>query len=254
VGARYNGIEDFEVRTKDRDVSPRLGVLYRPQSWISFYGSFSQSFEGVGGFDIRNARFLPSLGRQVEAGIKNRFFGDKLTTTAAVFRIRRSNVLTADPANPGFSIQTGLQQSRGVEFEAQGALRANWRVISSYSYLDTAILQDNVIRVGNQFAAAPRHTGSIWSTHGFTGRLRQCGAGWGVFHTGAVFGNVQNLYRVPGYTTVDGQLTYQLRERTRIQFNVKNLFNERYYVAGSNLLGIFPGAPRSYAISLTTGF
>jgi len=254
LGVRYNGVEDFEAKTKDRDLSPRLGVVYRPQSWISLYGSFSQSFEAVSGFDFRNARFQPSLGRQTEFGVKNRWFGDKLTTTLAWFRLRRSNVLTADPVNPGFSIQTGLQQSQGVEFEAQGAIRSNWRVIGAYTYLGTSILEDNTIPVGNQFAAAPRHSGSIWSTHGFSGPLRRLGAGWGVFYTGSVFGNVQNAYRVPGYTTFDAQLSYGLFEKTRLQFNVKNLFNERYYIAGSNLLAIFPGAPRSYSIALNAAF
>jgi iron complex outermembrane receptor protein len=254
IGARYNGVQDFQAGTKDRDISPRLGVVYRPQSWISLYGSFSQSFEAVNGFDFRNARFLPSLGRQTEFGVKNRWFGDKLTTTAAWFRLRRSNVLTPDPNNVGFSIQTGLQQSQGMEFEAHGAIRKNWRIIGAYTYLDTTILRDNVIPIGNSFAAAPRHSGSIWSTHSFQGPLRRLGAGWGVFHTGSVFGNVQNLYRVPGYTTVDAQLSYQLFERTRLQFNTKNLFNERFYIAGSNLLGIFPGAPRSFAVSINATF
>jgi iron complex outermembrane receptor protein len=254
VGARYNGVKDFEAGTKDRDISPRLGVVYRARSWVSLYGSFSQSFEAVNGFDFRNARFLPSLGRQTEFGVKNRWFGDKLSTTAAWFRLRRSNLLTPDPNNVGFSIQTGLQQSQGFEFEAQGAIRSNWRVISAYTYLDTSIVRDNVIRVGNSFAAAPRHSGSIWSTHGFRGPISRLGAGWGVFYTGSVFGNVQNLYRVPGYTTVDAQLSYRLLEKTRLQFNAKNLLNERFYIAGSNLLGIFPGAPRSFAASITTTF
>jgi iron complex outermembrane recepter protein len=254
VGARYNGVQDFQSGTKDRDVSPRLGVVYRPQSWISLYGSFSQSFEAVNGFDFRNARFLPSLGRQIEFGIKNRWFGDKLSTTAAWFRLRRGNVLTPDPINVGFSIQTGLQQSQGLELEAQGAIRNNWRIIAAYTYLATSILRDNVIPIGNGFAGAPRHSGSVWSTHAFRGPLSRLGAGWGIFYTGSVFGNVQNLYRVPGYTTVDAQLSYRLLERTKLQFNAKNLLNERFYIAGSNLLGIFPGAPRSFAASITTTF
>jgi iron complex outermembrane recepter protein len=254
VGARYNGVEDFEARTRDRDVSPRLGVVYRPQSWISIYGSFSQSFEAVNGFDFRNARFLPSLGRQSEFGVKNRWFGDKLSTTAAWFRLRRSNVLTPDPNNVGFSIQTGLQQSQGLELEAQGAIRSGWRVIASFTYLDTSVLRDNVIPAGNRFAGAPRHSGSLWSNHAFRGRLRNLSAGWGLFYTGAVFGNIQNAYQVPAYTTADAQISYRLWERSRLQFNAKNLFNDRYYIAASNLLGIFPGAPRSFAISLTTRF
>jgi iron complex outermembrane receptor protein len=190
----------------------------------------------------------------MEFGVKNRLLGDKLNTTVAWFRLRRTNVLTADPTHPGFSIQTGLQQSQGLEVEAQGSLTANWRLIAAYTFLDTSILEDNVIPAGNRFAAAPRNSANIWSSHGFRGRLRRLGAGWGVFYTGSVYGNVQNAYQVPGYVTVDAQVSYALFEKTRLQFNLKNLFDRRYYIAGSNLLGIFPGAPRSFAASISQTF
>jgi iron complex outermembrane recepter protein len=254
LGARYTTVEDFEVRTRDRNVSPRAGLLYRPASWLSLYGSYSQSFEPISGFDVRNVRFAPSLGRQFELGTKQMLFGKRLQTSLALFRLRRTNVLTADPFNAGFSLQSGLQESQGVEFEAQGEIRRNWQIISSYTFTDTAILRDNTFRVGNQLAAVPRHAASVWSNHRFSGRLRDFNAAFGVFYVGSLYDSNLNRYNVPAYTTTDIAAGYRLGEFTRLQFNVKNLFDRTYYTAGGNLLSIYPGQPRTYQGGVTLSF
>ena len=46
-------------------------------------------------------------GGQAEAGIKADLLNRRLSATLAVYELRRQNVTTADPDNPGFSIQTG---------------------------------------------------------------------------------------------------------------------------------------------------
>jgi len=40
-----------------------------------------------------------------------------------VFRIEQSNVLTTDPANANFQVQTGEVVSKGVELEAVARIR-----------------------------------------------------------------------------------------------------------------------------------
>jgi iron complex outermembrane receptor protein len=254
LGARYTTVEDFEVRTRDRNVSPRAGLLYRPVNWLSLYGSYSQSFEPNSGFDFKNARFAPSLGRQVEAGTKQMLFGGRLQTSLALFRLRRTNVLTADPFNIGFSLQSGLQESQGVEFEAQGEINRHWQIISSYTHTDTAILRDNTFSIGNQLGAVPRHAASIWSNHRFAGRLRNANAGFGIFYVGSLYDSNLNRFKVPAYTTTDISVGYRLGEFTRVQFNVKNLLDKTYYTAGGNLLSIYPGQPRTYQGGVTLSF
>ena len=47
--------------------------------------------------------------------------------TAALFDISQQNVLTADPANVFFSVQTDAVRVRGFELEARATSRASWR-------------------------------------------------------------------------------------------------------------------------------
>ena len=71
-------------------------------------------------------------------------------STLAFFDLTRSNVLTTDPTNPNFSIQTGEQNSQGIELDVRGEILPGWSVIASYAYTDTRITEDNEFEVGNR--------------------------------------------------------------------------------------------------------
>lgn len=43
-------------------------------------------------------------------------------------------------------------------------------------------------------------------------------------------------------------------EFTKLQFNLKNLFDRTYYTAGGNLLSIYPGQPRTFQGGVTLSF
>ena len=61
--------------------------------------------------------FKPTTGEGTEIGVKFKPNGSNLMITAAVFEIRQKDVLTADPANPFFSVQTDAVRVRGFELE-----------------------------------------------------------------------------------------------------------------------------------------
>lgn len=59
----------------------------------------------------------PSMGRQLEGGVKYQLPGTTLLLTVAGFHIEQSNVLVSIPGT-GNSTQSGLVHSDGFEFEA----------------------------------------------------------------------------------------------------------------------------------------
>jgi iron complex outermembrane receptor protein len=156
AGFRYTSLEQTGSAS-DRNVAPRVGMVFRPSDWISVYGSYSESFEPNTGFSFENQAFIPSLGKQVEIGVKNQFLSNRLMTTFAWFDLRRTNVLTPDPAHPGFSTQSGEQLSRGIEFEAKGDLPRRWQIIGAYAFTAARVTKDNRYPVGAFLPVAPRH-------------------------------------------------------------------------------------------------
>lgn len=56
-----------------------------------------------------------SEGRQIEAGAKGAFHDGRGAATLAAYRIVRTNLAIADPANPGQTLPVGQQSARGVE-------------------------------------------------------------------------------------------------------------------------------------------
>ncbi|MGI0484064.1 TonB-dependent siderophore receptor [Pantanalinema rosaneae CENA516] len=257
LGGRYNNallqqtnrLTDQLVRDQTvENFSPRLGIVYQPADWLSLYASYSRSFEINSGADINGNPFDPTFGTQYEIGAKTEFLDGALGATLALFKIKRSNVLTADPANPRFSVQTGEQESQGIELDITGRITPNWSIIASYSYLDAEITEDNRFPVGNRLPTASPHRLSLWTKYEFDGSLNGLSLGAGIFYVGKRWDSLNNTYQLPSYLTVDLFTAYRFNSNLTVQLNVKNLFNEKYYdgVFGS----VHPGAPRTVTGSI----
>ncbi len=50
--------------------------------------------------------------------------------------MKKSNVLSTDPANPGFSKPVGSADSKGVEFDVNAKLPAGFELFLTYAYTD----------------------------------------------------------------------------------------------------------------------
>ena len=131
--------------------------------------------------------------------------------TAALFDIRKRNVLTADPANTGYSVAAGEIRSRGLEFDFSGQLTTNWRVNASLVLNDVEITKDNTLEVGGRLLNVPRVNGSVLAVYedGFANGQRY-GIGGGVTHMGKRLGQARTqaeadagtpAFDLPAYTT-----------------------------------------------------
>src|SRR5262249_29552614 len=106
-------------------------------------------------------------------------------------------------------------------------------------------------REGARVAQVPRHTLSLWNAVQVVPRL---GLGLGVLYRTDMFAAIDNTVVLPGYTRVDAAAFFKLTARTRLQANVENLFDHRYYVNADNNTNISPGCPREVRIALTAQF
>jgi iron complex outermembrane receptor protein len=233
-------------------------MVVQPIRPLSLYASYSTSFNPVLGASFDGAAFEPERGVQYEAGVKLELLGGKITSTLAVYELTRENVLTPDPANPGFNVQEGEQRSRGVEVDVAGEVLPGLRLIGTYAYTDAEITKSTAGNEGNRPANVPRHTGTLWGVYEFRdGFLKGLGLGAGVIAVGRRPADNDNTANLPDYVRTDAAIYYKITRHVDLAVNFRNIFDVRYYETstfGDPFGGISPGAPFSVFGSITARY
>lgn len=241
----------------DSSFSPRVGLVYKPIDIVSLYASYSRSFRPSFGAsrNFDDSPFEPETGTQYEIGVKTELLNRRLGMTLAAFYLTKENVTTEDPNDPQFSIQTGEQTSKGIEFEVNGEVLPGWQLSAAATYLDARITRDNTLEVGNWLDNVPEFSASLWSTYEIqTGSLQGLGFGLGLFYVGDRYGDLDNSFILPSYFRTDAALYYR-RDNWRAQLNIRNLFDSRYFSgSSSSRVNVQPGAPFTVLGTLSLEF
>ncbi|NJR69832.1 MAG: TonB-dependent siderophore receptor [Synechococcales cyanobacterium CRU_2_2] len=239
---------------QDQAFSPRVGLVLKPWENLSLYAGYNRSFKPAIGQNSQREVFIPEEGEQFEVGLKAKSPNNRLSSTLAFYNLKRSNVTTQDPDNPGFQLQVGEQQSRGFEFDLAGEIIPGWSLIGTYTYTDTEITKDNRFEVGNRLDNVPKHAASLWTTYQIqSGSLEGLGLGFGVFFEGDRAGDLNNNFDLPSYTRTDASIFYR-RDRLTAQLNFKNLLNTRYFESSRDAFRVNPGPPFSIQGTLSWKF
>ena len=251
LGGRFDILntetEEFVENTVDSQqneaFSPRVGVVYKPIEDISLYASYSRSLTQSVGTAFDGGIFEPERGTQYELGVKGNI-SDRLFATLALFDLTRTNVSTDDPDNPMFEIQTGEQNSQGVELSVAGEILPGWDMTAGYAYTNATITEDNNFEEGNRLNNAPENAVSLWTTYKLQkGSLQGLGFGAGIFFVGEREGDLDNSFQLPSYTRTDATIFYE-RDKFRTAVNFRNLFDIDYFETANNSdLRVYPGDP-----------
>ncbi|MEH1764957.1 MAG: TonB-dependent siderophore receptor [Nostoc sp.] len=237
-----NRISNVTTTISDAVFSPRVGIVYQPIQPISLYASYSQSFNPVSGTDANGNSFIPERGTQYEVGMKAEL-SRKIAATLAFFDLTRTNVLTTDPNNSAFSIQTGKQSSRGIELDISGEILPGLKIAAGYAFIDARIDEDKVFPVGNQLNNAPQNTVGLWTSYEIqSSTFKGLGFGLGLFYVGERQGDLANSYSFPSYVRTDASIFYK-RDRFRAALGVKNLFDVVYFDSSYGRNRVFYGEP-----------
>ncbi|MGP1692492.1 MAG: TonB-dependent receptor [Giesbergeria sp.] len=275
VGARYDvfGQEtryDRKLSTlsrTDKKFSPRAGLVWQPSDAVSYYVSYSKSFQpsaeafALSGGNVDNS---PEITQNKEIGVKLDLLDGRLNVTGALFNLERTNIKNSDPANPSRQINVGTQRTNGLELTANGRLPGGWDVSAGYAWLDgrmtrslarltsVELPQQTVSAQGQVAALTPRNSAFLWTMKDVGPGLR---LGGGVNYVGARFASLSNLVTLPAYTTLDAALQYA-HGLWELDVNVKNVTNRKHYVSahGSHDNLILPGSPRALQVTLRRHF
>jgi iron complex outermembrane recepter protein len=210
----------------------RTALLYAFPVGVSPYVSYATSFQPQTGTDAQGSPFSPLTGDQVEAGIKYKPSWTQALFSVAAYSLTQQNVLTPDPNNSSYDVETGEIRTRGLEFEAQGSLAHRINVIATLTFQDPRVTKSNTAaEIGNRPVAVPSQMASLYLDKTWTLEEQLAfGLGGGVRYNGDTEGSDPNTFTVPSQTVLDLNAHADYRN-WRFQVNVTNLTDERLYAA-----------------------
>ncbi len=255
----YNGLLALPSTAQTlQSVTPRFGLLWRPEQWISGWVHYAEGFGANGGYAYPLTPLPPTSAREAEAGVKVELFDGKLRATVDYFGLTKTNVPEADlnPLHVCFggpcSIAVGAVRSKGPEVDIQGEIVPGWSVILAYTNQDVRVtktyLGDTTNQLGQPFPITPRNVASFNTVYEFQdGALKGLKLGGGYYYYGAAraydvtgFNLAALTPNVAGYGIVNLLADYSYfwgDTKVNLGINVNNLFDRTYYTAAAYYAG-----------------
>ena len=256
LGGRFDSF-DITVRDvkngtsesrEDEEVSPRAGLIFKPQENLSLYVSYSESFLPRSGEQFKSlssssVRLDPDVFESTEIGVKWDI-RDNLSFTVSYFDSEQTQAVRDSDTGENSEI-VGLQVD-GIELELKGQVTDRLYLALGYSDLDGETAK------GGEPREIPEQTASLWATYEVND---QFGIGLGVTHQGE--SNIKNDKPgliLPDYTRVDFAAYYDLADDLSVQLNVENLTDELYFPHSHSTHQASVGEPLNARVSLRKRF
>jgi iron complex outermembrane receptor protein len=263
VGARYNQFEQTNLNAAGavtagytkKPITPTVALRYKPQTDITFYGSYVEALEKGGQASVVNANYGviygPLKSTQYEIGAKvDKPFWD---ATLAVFRINRGAEYTN---SSNIYVQDGESRFKGVELAGTIRPMQGLSLHAEAFYLDAFYAQAAPAIIGKIIPGAPKWAGGAsieYEPPSLTGLKLIAN----LKYVGDSKLETSNFRTVPRNTTVDTAIRYRLPISRPVTLNmaVKNIFNEKFWtVRNSGTPALQPGAPRTVVAGISMSF
>ena len=263
VGGRYDHFNQnitnraaanaVTVVTKNR-FSPTAGILYELTDTLSIYGGYGTGFRPNSGTDFAARPFLPETSKSFEGGFRYTSPGGGISATLAAYTMEKTNILTSDPINGGFSIAGGKAKSDGFEADVTAKLPGDFNILATYAYTNarwtSASLDPNfaaLITPGDPLINIPKNAFNLLVTKGFDlGSAGKATIGAGVNYVSDRLGETATKFFLPSYTLTRLLASYEPTENIKVSFDVTNLFDVTYYASSYAQFWVQPGAPRTF--------
>jgi iron complex outermembrane recepter protein len=263
AGMRFDTIDtenierltDTTTGAEDTGFTWRLGATWTFAPGTAAFASYAtafapQPYDRDADGDIVD----PETGNQMEVGVRTLDPAGRYQATAAVFQITREDVATADLGNPGASVITGEQRSRGLELDGRVNPYTGWSLTGTYAWIEAEVTEDNDLPAGTRLRNVPKHSVTAWIRYTLPDTaLRGLGIGLGGRWYGDQAGDAADSFALPAYTVIDAGLFYD-RGPLSAQLNAYNLFDEEYAVGSWDDLYVLPGDPLTVRGSISYTF
>ncbi len=269
LGGRYddfsssglNRANNSSTSFGDTKFSPQAGFVFEASDAFTFYGSYGQGFRANSGTDFSGKAFAPEESESFELGGKFTLLDGDLEATIAAFSMTKTNIITADPVNAGFSLAIGEAESRGLEVDVTAELPGELDLRLSYAFVDAQVAKDGLdpnfaalLKKGDRLINVPEHTLSALISKEYEVGGRELEIGGGLLYVDDRLGETATAFELPAYTTLRLFATYDLTDDLEVSAQVNNLADTTFYTNSLSRLWVAPGAPRNVTVALRYSF
>ncbi|WP_213804693.1 TonB-dependent receptor [Granulicella sp. dw_53] len=223
----------------------RAGILYSLTKAQDGYFTAASAFNPVTSISADGKQLIPETGQSYEVGYRWHSTDGRINLSTALYKITRQNV--AIGLTGGLFDQAGQVSSRGVDFDATVNPGHAVRINANYGYslprFDNYLTSNGAVNLtGKRPDFTQRHAVNLWITK--TWRY-SVSSSLGMRYLSASFIDNANTFRLGGFTTFQGALSYR-HKAYDVSLNAENLLNRhRYFPAGLYQNQVYPGAPIS---------
>lgn len=236
------------------DFSPRLGVEFKPSRDIMIYGSYSRGYKS-GGWTSRVTapvltvpKFEPESAQTYEVGVKSELFDRRIRVNLATFTTEYKNIQLniQRGISPTFE-NAGTGRIKGVELDLQAVISNALRLNASAGYIDAHYTSVDdpagIITLNSRLPRVPKWTAYFGPEYrinindGSELRLRA-----DYFYRSSSASDPENTPELfsRAASTVDLSASYSINDGAlSLTAGVKNVFDKRFIVNGTNQLGGF---------------
>lgn len=264
------------LENADNLFSYRAGLVYKPVEAMSLYAAYANSKTPSkasvnGSCTAANCMVDPETAVSYELGAKWDVLDGRLALTGAVFRNDRENYRVTDAGNPqnpsGIQQLDGSARVDGIALGVSGLITDQWSVFANYTHLDSEVLQgvsDAQAAQGLDYARGdsllnvPRNAFSFWTTYDVNPRWQ---LGLGSTYQGSFYLTQHSatnpdgpLVTTDSYWVHRAMVAFRVNRGLRLQLNVNNLSDTRYFTNIRNNGWAMPGEARSVVLTANFAF
>jgi catecholate siderophore receptor len=253
-----------QLSKSEEEVTWNAAVTFKPAESGTLYVSYGTGFDptvdagsvgpGLGSLptDANNVNLDPEESSNLEFGTKWDLFDARLSLSAAIFRMEKTNVRTRS-ANADPIVLLGEQRVDGIEIGASGMITDAWSVFAGAVYLDSEYEESlNALEVGQELLLTPDLSASLWTTYALPFGLT---LGVGAQYTDDIVRarTATREFVVPDRILVDAMASYTINERITLRLNATNLTDKDYVdrFGGGHYV---PGAGRTASLTAIFDF
>ncbi len=249
-------VKSFSDRAETA-VSPQVSILYKPREVFSIFASAYRAFRAptlnelyrsfrVGNvFTLANESLAAERLAGGEGGVGLDPFGGKLSVRGSLFwsEINRPIANVTVSNTPDLITRQrrnlGRTRSRGIELESELHPAKNWSAAAGYLFAAARVIEFPANRsleglaipqlARHSFSFQLQYTNPSRVNFGLQGRI-----------VAAQFDDDLNLFRLPGYSTIDLFVSRRLNSRLELFTAAENLLNQRYVVGRTPVTTVGP--------------
>ena len=257
-----NYLANTRLRIERDRTTPQGGAVFRVTKSLGLYVNYSESFRQITSLRTNADRSLtpfdPIIAKGLDYGVKFDFGDGRYSGQATVFDTKNTNGRQSFSATDAigaytYETQVGENRAKGFELRLSANITKNFQLVGGYTQTHSFISKNpaNPAIVGRANVRSPTHSWTVTTSYRFTqGLLKGFSTGANVGYRGeakAFETNDAYPFLLDARTVVNARVGYATKvfgKPVTYNFNVTNLFDERYFPSS-----ISQADPTSYRLS-----